>query len=241
MNPHMSRTAMRSAASESELLRDAPGSITASALRPASVRAAANGSPSAGAPCRGGELALFLWRWLANPRRMGAIAPSAPALARHIARAARNSSRDGGPLIELGPGTGAVTRALLQAGISEDRLILVERDRHLHAWLASRFPGALVLHSDARRLDEVIPAAWTGRVPTVVSSLPLNSLSRSERDEIVHVTFRILSDEGSLIQYSYGILPPLPCQSLGLSGERTAFTVANLPPASVWRFSRAAA
>ena len=196
--------------------------------------------PRAG-PRRGVELALFLRRWLANPRKMGAIAPSAPALARHMARAVRQGDRDGGRVVELGPGTGSVTRALLRAGIPEDRLVLIERDRHLHAWLAERFPRLTVLHSEARRLGEILPSGWAGRVSTVVSSLPLNSLARSERDEIVLAAFRVLSSEGCLIQYSYGIPPPLPYRSLGLSGERTAFAVANLPPASVWRFSRASA
>lgn len=199
------------------------------------------GADRAAAPRRGVELALFLRRWLANPRKMGAIAPSAPALARHMARAVRCGDRDGVRVVELGPGTGSVTRALLRAGIPEDRLVLIERDRHLHAWLAERFPRLTVLHSEARRLGEILPSGWAGRVSTIVSSLPLNSLARSERDEIVLAAFRVLSSEGCLIQYSYGIPPPLPYRSLGLTGERTAFAVANLPPASVWRFSRASA
>ena len=225
----------RASAGETPALRGdaAPGADGGSGCEPGSERLAA--------PRRGVELALFLRRWLANPRKMGAIVPSAPALARHMARAARRGDRDDGRVVELGPGTGSVTRALLQAGISEDRLVLIERDRHLHAWLAERFPGLTVLHSDARRLGEVLPAGWASRVSTVVSSLPLNSLARSERDEIVRAALRVLSSEGCLIQYSYGIPPPVPYRSLGLTGERTAFAVANLPPASVWRFSRASA
>ena len=172
---------------------------------------------------------------------MGAIAPSAPSLARAMARAAQMNNRDGDLVIELGPGTGSVTRALLAAGVSEERLVLVERDRHLHAWLEGHFPGATVLHSDARRLDEILPAGRAGRVSTVVSSLPLNSLPRNERNEIVRAAFRVLSDEGCLIQYSYGVPSPLPCQALGLTGKRVAFAAANLPPATVWRFSRALA
>ena len=245
MNRYTSRSAIGRDASGRDPLRYASGPGAAPSPDPAPGADGGSGSDSGSdrpaGPRRGVELALFLRRWLANPRKMGAIAPSAPALARHMARAARRADRDGGRVVELGPGTGSVTRALLQAGISEDRLVLVERDRHLHAWLAERFPGVTVLHSDARRLGGVLPSGWAGRVSTVVSSLPLNSLARSERDEIVHAAFRVLSSEGCLIQYSYGILPPLPYRSLGLAGERTAFAVANLPPASVWRFSRASA
>ena len=156
-----------------------------------------------------------------------------------MARAAQMANGTGDLTIELGPGTGSVTRALIAAGISEERLVLVERDRHLHAWLEGHFPKATVLHSDARRLDEILPAGKAGHVSTVVSSLPLNSLPRTERNEIVRAAFRVLSQDGCLVQYSYGVPSPLPCETLGLSGKRVAFAAANLPPASVWCFSRA--
>lgn len=187
------------------------------------------------------ELALFLRRWLAHPLRVGAIAPSGPVLARAMARAAQTELTNGSLVVELGPGTGAVTRALLEAGVPEERLVLVERDRHLHAWLEGQFPRANVLLSDARRLDGILSAGQADRVSTVVSSLPLNSLPRSERDEIVRAAFRVLAEGGSLVQYSYGVPSPLPCEALGLVGRRVGFAAANLPPATVWRFSRAPA
>ena len=155
-----------------------------------------------------------------------------------MARAAQTELTDGNVVIELGPGTGSVTRALLAAGLPEDRLVLVERDRHLHAWLEGQFPRANVLLSDARELNALLPAGQAGRVSTVVSSLPLNSLPRSERDEIVRAAFRVLADDGSFVQYSYGVPSPLPCEALGLTGQRVGFAAANLPPATVWRFSR---
>ena len=155
-----------------------------------------------------------------------------------MARAAQTELTDGNLVVELGPGTGSVTRALLAAGVPEERLILVERDRHLHAWLEGQFPKANVFLSDARNLDEILPAGQAGRVSTVVSSLPLNSLPRIEREKIVRAAFRVLSDDGSLVQYSYGVPSPLPCEALGITGQRVAFAAANLPPATVWRFSR---
>ena len=184
------------------------------------------------------ELALFLRRWLAHPLRVGAIAPSAPALARAMAKAAWAGFVDGNLVVELGPGTGSITRALVAVGVSEERLVLVERDRHLHAWLKGQFPRANVILSDARQLDRILPTGQTGRISTVVSSLPLNSLPRRDRDEIVRAAFRVLSDDGSLVQYTYGVPSPLPCEALGLTGQRVAFAAANLPPATVWRFAR---
>jgi len=172
---------------------------------------------------------------------MGAIVPSAPALARTMARVAHpDDEREAEHLlVELGPGTGSVTRALVAAGVPEERLVLVERDQYLHAWLEGQFPKAKVLHSDARMLDEILPRRQRGSVSTVVSSLPLNSLPKCERDEIVRAALRVLSDDGCLVQYSYGVPAPLPCEEFGLIGERMGFAAANLPPATVWKFTRA--
>lgn len=183
-----------------------------------------------------GEIGLFLKRWLANPLRIGAIAPAAPALARRMARQTR--VRDGEVVVELGPGTGAVTRALLAAGVPEARLILIERDPEMHAYLAKHFPNAHLILGDAAALDSVLPPEWIGRVSTVVSSLPLMTLPNWVRDEVVRAAFRVLSPEGSLVQYTYALFSPLPRKELGIAGEKVAFAGINLPPASVWRYTR---
>ena len=182
------------------------------------------------------EIALFLRRWLANPLRMGAIAPSAPALARRMAR--ETLVREGEVVVELGPGTGAVTSALLDAGIAEDRLVLIERDRHLHDYLVRRFPAATVIRGDARRITRILPARFHGRVSTVVSSLPLVGLPRPVRDAIVTGAFAVLAPEGRFVQYTYGLFSPVPRKELGIEGRKVAFAGINLPPASVWRYTR---
>ena len=183
-----------------------------------------------------GAFGLFLRRWFANPLSIGAIAPSAPALARRMAREVR--WRDGEVVVELGPGTGAVTRALLEAGIPEDRLVLVERDRQLHAYLARRFPRALLIRGDARRLARRLPLELHGHVSAVVSSLPLVSLPRRARDEIVNGAFAVLAPGGRFVQYTYGLFSPLPRKELGLDGHKVGFAGINLPPASIWRYTR---
>lgn len=199
----------------------------------ASARDSSSGS---GPNVPGGELGLFLRRWLANPLRIGAIAPSAPALARRMAR--ETLLHDGEVVVELGPGTGSVTRALIAAGVPEDRLVLVERDAELQDHLAHRFPRALLLRGDARRILTLLPVELHGRVSTVVSSLPLVSLPRRVRDDIVTGAFAVLAPHGRFVQYTYGLFSPLPHKSFGLEGRKVAFAGINLPPASVWRYTR---
>jgi phosphatidylethanolamine/phosphatidyl-N-methylethanolamine N-methyltransferase len=183
-----------------------------------------------------GELALFVRRWLANPFKIGAIVPSAPALARRMAR--QTEYKDGEVVVELGPGTGAVTRALLKAGVAEEHLVLVERDQHMYDFLKTRFPQATLILGDARQLDQILPPCWVGKVSTVVSSLPLMGLPGSVRDDIVNAAFTVMSEGGHFVQYTYGLFSPIPRKQLGLVGKKVAFAGVNLPPASVWRYNR---
>lgn len=183
-----------------------------------------------------GELALFLRRWLANPFKIGAIVPSAPALARRMARETQH--KDGEVVVELGPGTGAVTRALLKAGVAEENLVLVERDEQMYDFLKTRFPRATLILGDARQLDQILPACWVGKVSTVISSLPLMGLPGNVRDDIVNAAFTVMSEGGHFVQYTYGLFSPIPRKQLGLTGKKVAFAGVNLPPASVWRYNR---
>ena len=226
-------------------------------------------------PRWGMEWLFFLRRWLASPLRVGAIAPSSPALTHSMAQAAQTAqakaaqesmqediqrieqdaqTRGSTPgisatqtqqddnqnelIVELGPGTGSVTRALLESGISEESLVLVERDEQLYTWLKEHFPKATVLHSDAKCLKEILPTQSLGKISTVVSSLPLKSLPRQERHEILKAIFCVLSERGFLIQYSYGLSSPVPYKNMNLRGQRVAFATFNLPPATVWQFTR---
>ena len=182
-------------------------------------------------------LGLFVRRWLANPRAMGAVAPSARRLAQAMAR--QTVVVPGEAVVELGPGTGSVTRALIDSGVPEDRLILIERDPAFHAYLAEMFPRATVILGDATRMDRLIPKEWRGKVSSVVSSLPLVALPARQRYRTLVAAFRILSPFGRLVQYTYGPFSPVPAAALGLDSRRVDFIRLNLPPASVWRFTRA--
>jgi len=82
------------------------------------------------------QVAVFFGRWLRAPHRIGAVAPSSRFLAR--AMATQVDLRRPGPVIELGGGTGSVTKALLEAGLPVERLIVVERDVRLYKMLRRR-------------------------------------------------------------------------------------------------------
>ena len=180
-------------------------------------------------------LALFWRRWFSNPMAVGAVAPSAPGLARRMAREVVRG--EGEVVVELGPGTGTVTRALIEWGVPEDSLILIERDAEMHGFLVEQFPDATVIHGDATKLGEVLPRQWKGRVSTVVSSLPLLGFSADRRARIADAAFSAMTDHGRLVQYTYSPFCPLRRAAPHIHGQRTGFAALNLPPATVWRYT----
>jgi len=181
-----------------------------------------------------GALGLFLSRWVKAPHRIGAVAPSSRQLARAMAR--QIDLAEEGPIIELGGGTGSITRALLATGVSRDRLIVVERDPTLAALLRMRFPGVKIMRGDAAELVQLLRPLGISRAAAVVSSLPLLSMPKRLRRRIVEESFAFLGGgAGTFVQFTYGVVSPLGPE-LGLLGEVAARVWWNFPPAAVWRF-----
>jgi len=178
----------------------------------------------------------FLKGALANPARIGAVAPSGAQLAR--AMAAQIPSGSNLPVLELGPGTGSITRALLERLADPARLVLVEFDAGFHSRLAARFPGARILRGDAFDL----PAALVGDAPTrfcaILSGLPLLNFPAAMRQKLLADCFGLLDEGGVFVQFSYGRKPPVPplCGSWKVSsGDWLAM---NMPPARVHVYRR---
>jgi phosphatidylethanolamine/phosphatidyl-N-methylethanolamine N-methyltransferase len=186
--------------------------------------------------------ALFLKRWLRQPLSMGAVMPSGPLLTRALAlTAVREMQGRDGHVVELGAGTGEVTKALLAAGIAPDRLALVERDPELVAFLRRHFRGPCIIEGDAARLPKLLATEGVAKVATVVSGLPLLSLPAEVVTGIVHGVFEALPKGAALVQFTYGPAPPIPKalrESLHLVGAHGRRIWRNVPPAVVWTFRR---
>ena len=185
---------------------------------------------------------LFLKRWLRRPFAMGAVIPSSRLLAEAMARATVQAL-DGRPghIVELGAGTGQVTKALLAAGIVPARLALVERDPELATFLRRHFTEPKIIEGDAARLPRLLADNGTAPIAAVVSSLPLLSLPTEIVNGIVHGVFEALPRGAALVQFTYGPTPPVPRalrEQLRLVGSRGRRIWRNVPPAVVWTFRR---
>lgn len=179
----------------------------------------------------------FFRAWLRNPLRVAAVAPSGQALASLI-----NSeiSRDTGPVIELGPGTGAFTRNLIARGVRQEDLTLIEFGAEFAAALHFHYPGARTLWMDAARLRTV--ELFEGKpAGAVVSGLPVLSMPPRKVIAILTGAFNKLRPDAAFYQFTYGPRCPVPLRllnHLGLEAERIGGTLANLPPAAVYRIRR---
>lgn len=180
----------------------------------------------------------FLRSWMEDPLRVAAVAPSSESLARVMTREVEPSR---GPVVELGPGTGVFTRALLERGVAEGDLVLVEMDAAFRDLLADRHPRASVLALDATRLAAAEPALEGRAAGAVVSGLPLLAMGTIRQMRVLRGAFALLGPGAGMYQFTYGPGCPVPARMLrrlGLTAQRIGGTLRNIPPAAVWRFRR---
>ena len=184
---------------------------------------------------------LFWRRYLHRPLGVGAVAPSGANLARAMVRAL--APRPDDIIVEIGPGTGPFTRALLAAGVAPAKLILVEFDQEFVRHLRQKFPGVTVLQGDACELPRLLKELGHDKVPRILSGLPLRSMPEAIRAGISRAMADSLADDGTLVQFSYFLAPPLAeaeVAARGLTARRAKTVMANIPPAFVWRYSKSA-
>ncbi|MHC1479775.1 class I SAM-dependent methyltransferase [Frateuria aurantia] len=181
----------------------------------------------------------FLKAWLRNPRAIGAVTPSGPALARLMTQ---DIHPERGPVLELGPGTGVFTQALLKRGIPRSQLALVESNPQMAGRLALRFPGVRVYQRDAAKLHALPSPFGRARASAVVSGLPMLSMPLAQVKAILAAVFQHhLDADGVFYQFTYGPRCPFPRATLhahGLEAIRIGRVLLNLPPATVYRIQR---
>ena len=183
------------------------------------------------------NVGLFFRRWLANPLQMGSIVPSSPALCRRVAQHAKCAPDE--VVVELGAGTGVISRALLDSGLAPRQLVLVEIVPAMADHLRKALPGVKVITGDAREL----PALMQGgpeKVGSVICGVPLVLLPFAEQRRFVEA-FRAVGPHCGFLHYSYCITSPISPRRHGLEARRLAWTPLNFPPASVWHYRHSGA
>ncbi|MEM6711672.1 MAG: methyltransferase domain-containing protein [Pseudomonadota bacterium] len=176
----------------------------------------------------------FLRQWAENPLGIGAVAPSSDELA--IKMAAELDPQTDGVFVELGPGTGVVTTAILKRGVPAGRLTAVEYSDSFAALLEQRFPGVTVVQGDAYTLRALVGSA--APLAGVISSLPLFSQPPEKRRQLVLDALGLLAPGAPLVQFSYALVPPVKPEPGNFTVSKSRWIWNNVPPARVWVYRK---
>lgn len=178
----------------------------------------------------------FIRSWFEKPLSTGALIPSSKLLARTMASFVDPIVK--GPVVELGPGTGPITEALLSNGIDERRLVLVEFNPGFCRLLRKRYPKATVVQGDAYHVRRLFGSVIHGPAAAVVSGLPLFTKPLGTRLRLLTEAFDLLWPGAPFVQFTYAVVPPIPRSLVNVSVEASERIWLNLPPARVWVYRR---
>ena len=182
------------------------------------------------------ESRLALRRMIAEPGRIGMVAPSSRALYKRMIRQALPEDLGKEALIvELGPGTGVGTQLLLEQGILPEQILCVELDPGMQKCMAEKFPAVTTILGDATNLKAIL-GDKCGQVTAIISGIPLKNLSKKQATAIISACHAVLKPQGKIAQFTYGVSPSPAV--LGLERKFGGFTLFNLPPAFVWVFTK---
>jgi len=185
------------------------------------------------------DMRAFLGEWARRPLNVASITPSSRRLAEMVTSEIRGNE---GPVLVLGPGTGVFPKALLGHGVAPENLALVELNPRFFALLEKRFPRVRILNADAAaaNLDDF---GFDQPFKAGVSGLGLLSMKRHVVRDILKNCFNHLDADGALYQFTYGLKCPVPPEvmnELGLRAQKIGWVAMNMPPARVYKISRAA-
>lgn len=187
---------------------------------------------------RFGDEMRFFRTLIDEPRAVGALLPTGPAMAAKMASVVRPES----PLrvLELGPGTGVITKAVLARGLAPAKLVCVEFSPEFAGLMRARYAGVKVIEGDAFDLDRTLGESRGETFDCVVSALPLLNFPAASRIGLIADLLDRIPAGRPVIQFSYGPKPPVPAQPGRYTVTRHAVVLRNVPPAQIWLYRKPA-
>jgi phosphatidylethanolamine/phosphatidyl-N-methylethanolamine N-methyltransferase len=182
------------------------------------------------------EAGLFLGLWFRKPLAIGAICPSSEHVGDALGRML--DLHRPGAVLELGAGTGSLTRGLLRAGCPPGRLIVLEREPPLAALLRRDFPDvAAVIEEEATQIGRYLDECNIGELASVVSSLPIKWFPEADQRAIVLGCLDRLGPGGRFLQMTNAFTSPVAIEPLGIEGHQACRVWRNVPPAQIWAYT----
>lgn len=180
----------------------------------------------------------FLRGWTRDPMAVGLPFASSPWTAKRLAQTALEAAiPGGGPVLELGAGTGPVTKALIEAGCPPEQIIVVEQDSELCRTLEQRLAGVRVLQANALAMGDIRQRARVQSVSVVLSGLPMRIIAPEAQARCYTAAFALMPPGGSIIQYTYGFRSPVDAEEMPeLDARFVGRELRNVPPMGIWSY-----
>jgi phosphatidylethanolamine/phosphatidyl-N-methylethanolamine N-methyltransferase len=178
----------------------------------------------------------FFKGMMQGPRNVGSIVPTSATTARKMASVVNPQS--GLPVLELGPGTGAITKAILARGVEPENLIAIEYSTDFFQHLVKAYPGVHFINGDAFDLDKTLGVLRGQTFDSVVSGIPLLNFPMQTRVALLESLLDRLPPGRPVVQISYGAVSPIIARPDRYHIKHMKFVVRNIPPAQLWIYRR---
>jgi len=178
----------------------------------------------------------FFKGWRSNMKAVGSIVPTSGITARRMASVVNPHS--GLPVLELGPGTGVITKAILQKGIRPENLVSVEFSTDFYQHLVSTYPDVGFINGDAFDLDRTLGARRSQQFDSVISAVPLLNFPMHMRVSLIEDLLSRIPVGRPVIQISYSPLSPVVAMPDRYQISHYDFVVRNIPPAQLWVYRK---
>ncbi|OBZ97231.1 SAM-dependent methyltransferase [Pararhizobium polonicum] len=178
----------------------------------------------------------FFKGWRSNMKAVGSIVPTSGVTARRMASVVNPHS--GLPVLELGPGTGVITKAILQKGVQPQNLVSVEFSTDFFQHLVRTYPGVDFINGDAFDLDKTLGARNGQQFDSVISAVPLLNFPMHMRVSLIDDLLSRVPVGRPVIQISYGPLSPVVAMPDRYQISHYDFVVRNIPPAQLWVYRK---
>jgi phosphatidylethanolamine/phosphatidyl-N-methylethanolamine N-methyltransferase len=180
----------------------------------------------------------FFKGWIDKPKAVGSIVPTSSTTARKMASVVNPNS--GLPVLEVGPGTGVITRAILAQGVKPENLYAVEYSSDFVRHLRQLYPGVNVIEGDAFNLDATLGDKSGLTFDSIISGVPLLNFPVAQRVAYVESLLDRIPTGRPIVQLTYGPLSPIPPGRGDYTVEHFHFVIRNIPPTQLWIYRRGA-
>ena len=175
----------------------------------------------------------FLRGFVRHPAQVGSVVPSSRWLEQRLVRQAR--IREARSVVELGPGTGGTTTAMLQAMPGGGRLLAIELDPDFHQYLRASLsdPRLLLELGSAERIADYLAAHHLPAPDAIVSGIPFSTMPPEVSDRIAAAVAQVLRPGGRFVAYQVrahvaGFVTPY------LGEPDKQWEMVNVPPVRVF-------